>query len=481
MSSPVSTQFTAGTSAQVVNGFTSQNNLIIIDSDSNSDSDLDSETKNVSFHAIPSTTRAQPTAILPEKNSQNIPQDLRPNSALILSDAAKKAPLPRVTRLVSLDVNKSPVVLSASRNATKESFNVSSGTETESSGQTSISKRKRSAEPQHHAGQRAVRPNFFSTQNKRNSLHPKLLDPIAKKTRKLFDKKLADIKGPPVTLVNDIDNETPPLDFVFIDKCVIREGVEVAGPEYMTGCECRPDNGRHMGCEYTKCGCLADAAINPETGKKPFPYFATTAQRPQALRLFYLDSPFAIFECNHLCSCLENCKNRNVQHGRKVPLEIFRTKTRGWGLRCTVPLIRGQFIDTYRGEIITNEEATNRAENSAPEKDCYLYDLDKFQDHLPEDEPLYCVDGQFMGGPTRFINHSCDPNCRQFAVLYNHADMKVYDLAFFALEDIPANTELTFDYIGRDVSEEEAAISEEAGKKFECRCGSDNCRGFLWL
>ena len=109
--------------------------------------------------------------------------------------------------------------------------------------------------------------------------------------------------------------------------------------------------------------------------------------------------------------------------------------------------------------------------------------MDKFaQGYGIPDEDLYVVDGEHMGGPTRFMNHSCEPNCRQFTVSYNNGDPKVYDLAFFAKHDIPANTELTFDY--KDKEEEEEGEGAEGRKPTEgaslCLCGAKKCRKYLW-
>ena len=162
------------------------------------------------------------------------------------------------------------------------------------------------------------------------------------------------------------------------------------------------------------------------------------------------------------------------------------------GLRCPVAIKKGQFIDTYRGEIITDGEATRRELRGGKGKDSYLFSLDKFQgeegspDFIPNKD-LYVVDGEFMGGPTRFMNHSCDPNCRQFTVSLTRGDIKVYELPFFAIEDIPAGTELTFNYIDDDddepVSDEKAkAITKKSGQQpVRCLCGEDNCRRYLWM
>jgi histone-lysine N-methyltransferase SUV39H len=157
------------------------------------------------------------------------------------------------------------------------------------------------------------------------------------------------------------------------------------------------------------------------------------------------------------------------------------------GVRCPVDIKQGQFIDRYVGEIITGEEAARRRENSdiAQRKDVYLFALDKFSDPDSMDPRLagkpYEVDGEFMSGPTRFINHSCEPNLRTFARVGDHADKHIHDLAFFALEDIPAGTELTFDYVdGVDEKNDDARDPEKQKDMIRCLCGSRRCRGWLW-
>lgn len=158
------------------------------------------------------------------------------------------------------------------------------------------------------------------------------------------------------------------------------------------------------------------------------------------------------------------------------------------GVRSSVAIKEGQFVDTYVGEIISAATAQARREAShiAQRKDVYLFALDKFSDPASIDERLAgaCleVDGEFMAGPTRFINHSCAPNLRIFARVGDHADMHVHDLAFFAIEAIPAGVELTFDY----VDGLEGNFAEDAKSEFnrrdmtECLCGAEECRKFLW-
>lgn len=72
---------------------------------------------------------------------------------------------------------------------------------------------------------------------------------------------------------------------------------------------------------------------------------------------------------------------------------------------------------------------------------------------------------KFIGNVARFMNHSCQPNCETQKWTVN-GDTRV---GLFAVVDIPANTELTFNYNLECVGKE---------KKI-CKCGASNCSGFI--
>lgn len=82
-----------------------------------------------------------------------------------------------------------------------------------------------------------------------------------------------------------------------------------------------------------------------------------------------------------------------------------------------------------------------------------------------------------MGGPSKFMNHSCQPNCRQYTVSYNKHDHRVYDLAFFAIRDIAAGEELTFDYLDKEEADGEEEAPDGAVR---CLCNAPKCRKWLW-
>lgn len=117
---------------------------------------------------------------------------------------------------------------------------------------------------------------------------------------------------------------------------------------------------------------------------------------------------------------------------------------------------RSTFFLRYIGEIITDFEADQR------EDDSYLFDLDN------KDGDTYCIDARRYGNIARFINHSCEPNLIPVKVFVDHQDLKFPRIAFFAVRDIEANEELSFDY-----GDKFWIIKY---KTFTCSCLSPKCK-----
>ena len=145
-----------------------------------------------------------------------------------------------------------------------------------------------------------------------------------------FIQKLLDLRGPPVTISNDVDDSGPPPDFEFIENNVFGEGTVRPDPDARSGCTCRPENGRSIGCEYRYCSCLEDVTENEDGKPVGFPYHAV-GEKKGCLRNLYLEQRYAIYECNELCTCPPNCRTKLVQKRRQIPMEIFKTIDRGWG------------------------------------------------------------------------------------------------------------------------------------------------------
>ncbi|XP_058271266.1 histone-lysine N-methyltransferase NSD2 isoform X2 [Hemibagrus wyckioides] len=165
-----------------------------------------------------------------------------------------------------------------------------------------------------------------------------------------------------------------------------------------------------------------------------------------------------LYECHpQVCPAGEKCQNQCFTKRQYSQVEIFRTLSRGWGLRCCHDIKKGAFVSEYVGEVIDEEECRARIKR-AQENDIgnfYLLTLDK--DRI--------IDAGPKGNQARFMNHSCQPNCETQKWTVN-GDTRV---GLFALVDIVAGTELTFNY----------NLECLGNGKTVCKCGAPNCSGFL--
>ena len=89
------------------------------------------------------------------------------------------------------------------------------------------------------------------------------------------------------------------------------------------------------------------------------------------------------------------------QYGAFVDRPCLQTGNRGFGLRTNGPIIAGDFIIPYVGEIITFNESYRRVENEYKHRHDYYF-LHYFDAEV--------VDAGMVGNEARFINHSCNPN-----------------------------------------------------------------------
>jgi len=60
-------------------------------------------------------------------------------------------------------------------------------------------------------------------------------------------------------------------------------------------------------------------------------------------------------ECDEGCAATVACKyNRQVSQGLCFPLEVFKTRSKGWGVRCSQDLPAGAVVCRYVGLIMTD-------------------------------------------------------------------------------------------------------------------------------
>lgn len=163
-------------------------------------------------------------------------------------------------------------------------------------------------------------------------------------------------------------------------------------------------------------------------------------------------------ECSKgVCPAGDRCKNQKLRNREYAGIKIIKTIHRGFGAVCTEDIAEDTLVSEYVGELIDSAEFNKRmnAKILNKEKDFYF---------LTVEGDLY-VDAGPAGNLSRFINHSCEPNCitRKVQVEGNTR------IGIFAKEFIKAGTELTFDYQMEFVD----------NKKTACFCGASKCSGLI--
>ena len=140
-------------------------------------------------------------------------------------------------------------------------------------------------------------------------------------------------------------------------------------------------------------------------------------------------------------------------------MAVCRTSSRGWGLFIKQDVKKGDFLIEYVGELITTDEFKKRVRHM-------LYDKDAEQNYyyMVMDNSRV-IDAGPKGNIARFMNHSCNPNCETQKWTVN-GDTRI---GLFALEDITAGNELTFNY----------QLEAFGEVKKPCLCGAKNCSGFI--
>jgi euchromatic histone-lysine N-methyltransferase len=196
-----------------------------------------------------------------------------------------------------------------------------------------------------------------------------------------------------------------------------------------------------------------------------------------------------IYECGPSCKCPPTCRNRVSQHGIKFRLQVFKTKSMGWGVRTLDFIPDGSFVCEYVGELLTDEEAQERKNDEylfaignsyydAPHWKAEIKAIPSLQNGPSEDdETVFAVDALNQGNFARFINHCCTPNLFPQNVLHDHDNISMPHIMFFASEDIPPLKELSYDY---NYQIDKVYDSDGNIKMKECFCGSNECNGRLY-
>jgi SET domain-containing protein len=142
--------------------------------------------------------------------------------------------------------------------------------------------------------------------------------------------------------------------------------------------------------------------------------------------------------------------------GRKI--QTRRSGVHGKGVFAVQDIAEGETIIEYVGEIITWKEAQRRHPHDPNDPNHTFYF------HIDEKR---VIDALYGGNSSRWINHSCAPNCEA-----DEQDGRVF---IKALRNIPAGEELNYDY-GLVI---DGKITKQLKADYPCWCGTSECRGTL--
>lgn len=144
-----------------------------------------------------------------------------------------------------------------------------------------------------------------------------------------------------------------------------------------------------------------------------------------------------------------------MKASEKVRLKVLRSKIQGKGLFVMEDACEGEFLIEYVGEVISHRVADEREKRyQARGIGCYMFSLNK----------EFVIDATMQGNHSRFINHSCEPNCE--------TQIEVIDgtprIVITAKHALRQGEELTYDY-----------HFEPELEKLKCYCGAPSCRGYM--
>ncbi len=141
-----------------------------------------------------------------------------------------------------------------------------------------------------------------------------------------------------------------------------------------------------------------------------------------------------------------------------LAFEVRTSVIAGKGAFATRFIPKGEVIIEYVGERITHSEADKRYDDES---------MDEHHTFLFTITSRMVIDATTDGNDSRYINHSCDPNCE--------AEIKKGRVWISAIQDIVPGEELHYDY-GYERSGDETDDDEA---RYKCLCGTSKCRGSI--
>ena len=142
-----------------------------------------------------------------------------------------------------------------------------------------------------------------------------------------------------------------------------------------------------------------------------------------------------------------------------------RSAIHGNGVFAAEKLPAGLEVMDYAGRLRTHAWIDKAYANTVESGHTFLFTLND----------RYVIDGNFDANDARWINHSCEPNCKPYVIESPDKDPKRDRIIIETMREIEAGEELTFDY-GIKL---ECRHTARLKKIWQCRCGAPSCSGTM--
>lgn len=158
----------------------------------------------------------------------------------------------------------------------------------------------------------------------------------------------------------------------------------------------------------------------------------------------------------------EELSGISYDKAKQVCVSVRGSKVHGWGLFADQPFIKGDVVAEYLGEYISYAVADNREK---------IYQEQRIQDYQFRLDEKLVIDATLKGGPARYINHNCTPNCFAKIVSGEPPSPCLKRVIIIAQQEISINEEISYDY--------QFPLELDLSERIPCNCQSDACRGFM--
>ncbi|XP_068182905.1 histone-lysine N-methyltransferase 2D [Antennarius striatus] len=204
--------------------------------------------------------------------------------------------------------------------------------------------------------------------------------------------------------------------------------------------------------------------INPTGSARSEPKVPTQCKRPHTLNSTSVSKAYQSTFTGELNTPYskqfvhsKSSQYRRLKTEWKNNVYLARSRIQGLGLYAAKDLEKHTMVIEYIGTVIRNEVANRREK---------IYELQNRGIYMFRINNEQVIDATLTGGPARYVNHSCAPNCVAEVVTFDKEDK----IIIISSRRIPKGEELTYDY---------QFDFEDDQHKIPCHCGAWNCRKWM--